>query len=273
MKVYGSGAGTYWFINDHLGAPRAVINDSGQTVWKAAYLPFGKAEVLVDTIENNFRLPGQYYDAETGLHYNMFRYYDPDTGRYITADPVGLNGGLNLFAYAGGDPVNAIDLDGKNPIAILGVAAYFLLSNSDEANAPGVGDPTYSSNGAAGMATDAALGIATIGIGGKVASMLSKCPKGIKGTQKGLRDPKLVDKIKKDMLDGNYRFSSPEGKIGGWVDDAGTHYVGEGHHRMAAAQKILRETGDASHVNRLISNGSWTKTAKPPSGSGPLPMP
>ena len=104
MKVYGSGAGTYWFINDHLGAPRAVINDSGQIVWKAAYLPFGSAEVLVDTVENNFRLPGQYYDAETGLHYNMFRYYDPDTGRYITADPVGLSGGLNLFAYVGADP-------------------------------------------------------------------------------------------------------------------------------------------------------------------------
>ena len=112
MKVYGSGAGTYWFINNHLGAPRAIINSSGQVVWKAAYLPFGKAEILVNTIENNFRLPGQYYDAETGLHYNMFRYYNPDTGRYITADPVGLSAGLNLFAYVGGDPVNFVDTIG-----------------------------------------------------------------------------------------------------------------------------------------------------------------
>jgi len=112
MKVYGASTETYWFINDHLGAPRALINASGQIVWKAAYLPFGSAEVLVDTVENNFRLPGQYYDAETGLHYNMNRYYDPDTGRYITADPIGLDGGINLFAYVGGDPVNTIDLLG-----------------------------------------------------------------------------------------------------------------------------------------------------------------
>ena len=53
--------------------------------------------------------PGQYYDEETGLHYNWNRYYDPSTGRYITPDPIGLAGGLNLYGYAGGNPVNAID--------------------------------------------------------------------------------------------------------------------------------------------------------------------
>ncbi len=54
-------------------------------------------------------MAGQYFDAETGLHYNYHRYYDPTTGRYLTADPIGLAGGINLFAYAYNNPINFID--------------------------------------------------------------------------------------------------------------------------------------------------------------------
>lgn len=74
--------------------------------------PYGEAKVLKATIQNNLRFPGQYFDAETGLHYNWNRYYNPKTGRYITADPIGLVGGMNVYAYAGGNPVNAVDLEG-----------------------------------------------------------------------------------------------------------------------------------------------------------------
>lgn len=107
-----SAEGAYYYITDHLGAPRIITDDSGSVVWQAEYLPFGKVNISVAQIENNLRFPGQYYDAETGLHYNWNRYYDPETGRYIAADPIGLDGGINLYAYVGGDPINGVDPNG-----------------------------------------------------------------------------------------------------------------------------------------------------------------
>jgi RHS repeat-associated protein len=88
---------------------KKLTNASGTVVWSADYDPFGTATVTVSAVENNMRLPGQYYDSETGLHYNYHRYYDPSVGRYLTPDPIGLAGGINLYAYVGGNPVNRID--------------------------------------------------------------------------------------------------------------------------------------------------------------------
>ena len=77
----------YYYHNDHLGTPLAMTNESGNVVWKASYTPFGEAVVVQSSVTNNFRFPGQYYDQESGLHYNYHRYYDPGTGRYLRADP------------------------------------------------------------------------------------------------------------------------------------------------------------------------------------------
>ncbi|MBU1640984.1 MAG: RHS domain-containing protein [Proteobacteria bacterium] len=110
MVPDGVNFNTYWHHNDHLGTPQKLTDSSGAVVWSADYLPFGKA--IVDpgsTVDNNIRFPGQYYDSETGLHYNWHRYYDPATGRYMTPDPIGLDGGINLYAYVDGDPINWID--------------------------------------------------------------------------------------------------------------------------------------------------------------------
>jgi len=101
--------------NDHLGTPQVMTDETGAVVWRATYDPFGKATIVLNTVALNVRLPGQYYDAETGLHYNYFRYYDPETGRYLTADPIGISGGLNMFLYGAGNPIVNSDLFGLSP--------------------------------------------------------------------------------------------------------------------------------------------------------------
>jgi RHS repeat-associated protein len=107
------GESYYYYHNDHLGTPQKLTAQNGQVVWSAKYSAFGEAVVdPASTIANNLRFPGQYYDEETQLHYNYFRDYDPRTGRYITADPIGLQGGINVYAYVGNNPINWMDFYG-----------------------------------------------------------------------------------------------------------------------------------------------------------------
>nr|WP_240433701.1 RHS repeat-associated core domain-containing protein [Vibrio cholerae] len=124
---------TYQVHVDHLGTPKALTDVSGQVVWKASYSPFGKASIIIQGPTFNLRFPGQYYDAETGLHYNWRRYYDPNTGRYITSDPIGLAGGINTYAYALSNPIGNADPTGEFVPLLLGayVAIDFALSAWD----------------------------------------------------------------------------------------------------------------------------------------------
>ena len=109
LKEYQTNPDTYYFVNDHLGTPQQLVTATGAIVWQAAYDPYGLAQPQVETVKNNLRFPGQYFDAETGLHYNWNRFYDPASGRYLTPDPIGLDGGLNLYNYVSGNPVNYTD--------------------------------------------------------------------------------------------------------------------------------------------------------------------
>jgi RHS repeat-associated protein len=102
----------YYYHNDHLGTPQALTDSTGKVVWKALYKPFGEIETVVEDVENPFLFPGQYYDKETGIHYNYFRYYNPRIGRYLTPDPIGLEGGINLFVYVASNPINKKDPSG-----------------------------------------------------------------------------------------------------------------------------------------------------------------
>jgi RHS repeat-associated protein len=120
----------YYLHNDHLGTPRAVTDVAKTVVWRWDSDPFGTTAANEDPDNDgivftlNLRFPGQYYDSETGLHYNYFRYYDPSTGRYITADPLGIvpnpsatQAGLNhLYVYAKNNAVNLTDPYGLLPV-------------------------------------------------------------------------------------------------------------------------------------------------------------
>ncbi|MCU7864314.1 MAG: DUF2235 domain-containing protein [Candidatus Thiodiazotropha sp. (ex Lucinoma borealis)] len=99
----------YAIHTDHLGAPRAATDDRSRLVWQADYAPFGQIDIRTATITLNLRLPGQYEDRETGRYYNYLRTYHPETGRYLTADPIGLKAGLNRYAYVSADPLHGID--------------------------------------------------------------------------------------------------------------------------------------------------------------------
>lgn len=118
-----------YYHHDHLETPVQATDKQGSVVWSAVYDPFGKASITTPvqtadkpTIGSHLRLPGQYEDQETGLHYNFRRYYDPEIGRYLSEDPIGMDGGINLHLYANGDPINISDSTGELPIILIPVA-------------------------------------------------------------------------------------------------------------------------------------------------------
>ena len=112
---------------DYEGTPRVATDAAGHVVWRWNGNAFGTSRPTGGRIQPadndahsdhpgsrpiaviNLRYPGQYYDRETGFFYNGARYYDPETGRYVTSDPIGLVGGVNTYAYGGNNPLMFVD--------------------------------------------------------------------------------------------------------------------------------------------------------------------
>jgi RHS repeat-associated protein len=125
----------YAIQSDHLNTPRRLIQSDGQVAWQWAYSAFGDEQptiaknrfsnlalnqsfgsTTVPAVTFNLRYPGQYFDQESGLHYNYHRSYSATTGRYTQSDPIGLDGGWNRFGYAEQNPFMFIDPLGQNTI-------------------------------------------------------------------------------------------------------------------------------------------------------------
>jgi RHS repeat-associated protein len=121
------GSEVYCYHTDHLGTPRRITDRRGVVVWSADFDAFGQARIDTAIIANALRFPGQYFDEETGLHYNRARYYSPRLGRYISRDPLTYVSGLNFYSYAGNDPVGRADplglWDWKTVVSVVAAVA------------------------------------------------------------------------------------------------------------------------------------------------------
>ncbi|MFU2078906.1 RHS repeat domain-containing protein, partial [Avibacterium endocarditidis] len=119
--------GCYYYHNDQIGVPRELTDEEGNVCWYGSYTGWGKLKESYqanDTIHQPFRLQNQYCDQETGLHYNFFRYYEPNIGRFTQLDPIGLAGGENLYRFEG-SVQNQIDPLGLF-VPVAGYAGYAL---------------------------------------------------------------------------------------------------------------------------------------------------
>ena len=94
---------THYFHCDQIGIPREMTDKEGNLFWYVEYTIWARlkeATKVTDSAHQPFRLQNQYADRETGLHYNLMRYYEPDAGRFVNQDPIKLKGGNNLYQFA-----------------------------------------------------------------------------------------------------------------------------------------------------------------------------
>ena len=113
----GGDVDIYPIYSDHLNTPRLITDAANRTVWEWPLDTFGAGAPNenpsgLGVFSFNLRFPGQYFDAETGLHYNYFRDYDPSVGRYVESDPIGLRGGIDTYAMSAFAPLRWSDLFG-----------------------------------------------------------------------------------------------------------------------------------------------------------------
>lgn len=179
----------HYIHTNQIGAPVAITNTSGSVVWRWEPRPFGDTLAEEDpdgdttAVSFNLRFPGQYFDQETGLHYNYFRDYDPNTGRYVESDPIGLEGGLNTYTYVYNNPLNYTDPTGEFGLVGAGIGAILDLGGQLLANGGNWNCVSWTQVGVAGalgaVGGGALGGVFKHAVSGKKWSQLSKAWKNV----------------------------------------------------------------------------------------------
>ncbi|WP_434590573.1 RHS domain-containing protein [Pseudomonas sp. R4-83] len=225
----------FYYQLDHLGTPQELTDYGGDIVWSAQYDAYGKTAALTlageDYLNQPLRFQGQYFDVESGLHYNRHRYYDPRLGRYLTPDPIKLAGGLNQYQYVP-NPTGWVDPLGLN-------------SNCPPPKKPGCEVPGASD----GVKVDE-------GEPDLPAIAHNIDPKTLKRihTIEGKTSTKTVEKYKNQMSNG-YDPVDPIDV----VEHNGSLYILDGHHRAAAARQTstnvtIRLITDLTKYDRTLNS-------------------
>ena len=110
--VLTTGNRYYYLTEISAGSVWGVIDSNATIKNHYRYAPFGLLEDSSETIGNTLRFTSREYDRETRLFFNRARYYDPELARFVSEDPIGLNGGQNQYAYVANDPINSTDPSG-----------------------------------------------------------------------------------------------------------------------------------------------------------------
>lgn len=249
-------SGRAYFLTDHLGSTRALINASGAVVQRYDYTAYGEVTPSPSGFSNPYQYTGREQDANGFIYYRA-RYYEPAQARFISEDSYGFGGGdANFYAYVGGDPLSANDPSGHHPLLVslwvVRIAQVGLLINAGYQTGRLLLDQCASQADKVALAslTASAVGGFVLGkVAGRIlaglvaAARAAKAAKAgiplIRGNTAALRNLAQVDRMKDDTLNGNYRFSDLDGIITGVIDKKGVVHLSEGQHRMNAALEIF----------------------------------
>ncbi|MCD2165410.1 RHS repeat-associated core domain-containing protein [Comamonas koreensis] len=165
----------HYLYTDHLGTPHIATDKTGAITWKTIAESFGAMEEVENSVRVNLRFPGQYWDEESGKHYNFYRYYRSETGRYMKSDPVGLSAGVNFYGYGFANPLYFIDSVGLKAqvcciqiVSVIGVKAYHCFINEVEDEAKQPCENCHSQTRTLGLQGPPPLGTSTNGNGEKM---------------------------------------------------------------------------------------------------------